>query len=183
MSLNIETKKVAVEEISAAIANAQTLVVAEYRGISVSSMTELRANARKEGVYLRVLKNTLARRAVEGIHSQLWLIKWLVHWFMLLLKMLLLLLSVAPIREKDDKIVVKAGSYNGEVMNAAQVAELASIPSREELLSKLLFVMQAPVSGFARGLAALAEKKSRRRSRLINFVSVNQLFFNTIFGV
>ena len=66
MSLNIETKKVAVEEISAAIANAQTLVVAEYRGISVSSMTELRANARKEGVYLRVLKNTLARRAVEG---------------------------------------------------------------------------------------------------------------------
>lgn len=65
MSLNIETKKVAVEEISAAIANAQTLVVAEYRGISVSSMTELRANARKEGVYLRVLKNTLARRAVE----------------------------------------------------------------------------------------------------------------------
>ena len=65
MSLNIETKKAAVEEISAAIANAQTLVVAEYRGISVASMTELRANSRKEGVYLRVLKNTLARRAVE----------------------------------------------------------------------------------------------------------------------
>lgn len=60
-------------------------------------------------------------------------------------------------------------------MNAAQVAELASIPSREELLSKLLFVMQAPVSGFARGLAALAEK-SLRRSCLIDFVSVNQLF-------
>ena len=66
MSLNIETKKAAVEEISAGIANAQTMVIAEYRGISVASMTELRANARKEGVYLRVLKNTLARRAVEG---------------------------------------------------------------------------------------------------------------------
>ena len=66
MSLNIETKKVAVEEISAAIANAQTLVVAEYRGISVSSMTELRANARKEGVYLRVLKNNIGSSCSRG---------------------------------------------------------------------------------------------------------------------
>ena len=66
MSLSIETKKAVVEEIVAGIGNAQTMVLAEYRGISVASMTELRANARKEGVYLRVLKNTLARRAVEG---------------------------------------------------------------------------------------------------------------------
>ncbi|EMT2828981.1 50S ribosomal protein L10 [Neisseria gonorrhoeae] len=161
MSLNIETKKVAVEEISAAIANAQTLVVAEYRGISVSSMTELRANARKEGVYLRVLKNTLARRAVQG-----------TSFVELADQMVGPLVYAASedavaaakvlhqFAKKDDKIVVKAGFYNGEVMNAAQVAELASIPSREELLSKLLFVMQAPVSGFARGLAALAEKKA-----------------------
>ncbi len=156
-----DIKKVAVEEISAAIANAQTLVVAEYRGISVSSMTELRANARKEGVYLRVLKNTLARRAVEG-----------TSFAALADQMVGPLVYAASedavaaakvlhqFAKKDDKIVVKAGSYNGEVMNAAQVAELASIPSREELLSKLLFVMQAPVSGFARGLAALAEKKA-----------------------
>ena len=161
MSLNIETKKVAVEEISAAIANAQTLVVAEYRGISVSSMTELRANARKEGVYLRVLKNTLARRAVEG-----------TSFADLADQMVGPLVYAASedavaaakvlhqFAKKDDKIIVKAGSYNGEVMNPAQVAELASIPSREELLSKLLFVIQAPVSGFARGLAALAEKKA-----------------------
>ena len=66
MSLNIEAKKVTVEEIGSSIANAQTMVVAEYRGISVASMTNLRAKARAEGVYLRVLKNTLARRAVEG---------------------------------------------------------------------------------------------------------------------
>lgn len=161
MSLNIETKKVAVEEISAAIANAQTLVVAEYRGISVSSMTELRANARKEGVYLRVLKNTLARRAVQGtsfVELADQMVGPLVHAAsedaVAAAKVL------HQFAKKDDKIVVKAGSYNGEVMNAAQVAELASIPSREELLSKLLFVMQAPVSGFARGLAALAEKKA-----------------------
>ena len=155
MSLNIETKKAAVEEIVAGIANAQTMVVAEYRGISVASMTELRANARKEGVYLRILKNTLARRAVEGTS------------FAALAEQMVgpLVDAVAAAKvlhqfaKKDDKIIIKAGSYNGDMLDAAQVGELASIPSREELLSKLLFVMQAPVSGFARGLAALAEKK------------------------
>ncbi len=110
---------------------------------------------------MRVLKNTLARRAVEG-----------TSFAALADQMVGPLVYAASedavaaakvlhqFAKKDDKIVVKAGSYNGEVMNAAQVAELASIPSREELLSKLLFVMQAPVSGFARGLAALAEKKA-----------------------
>jgi len=161
LSLNIETKKAAVEEIVAGIANAQTMVVAEYRGISVASMTELRANARKEGVYLRVLKNTLARRAVEG-----------TSFAALAEQMVGLFLGAAggggavaaakvlhQFAKKDDKIIIKAGSYNGDMLDAARVGELASIPSREELLSKLLFVMQAPVSGFARGLAALAEKK------------------------
>ena len=161
MSLNIETKKAAVEENSAGIANAQTMVIAEYRGIGVASMTELRANARKENVYLHVLKNTLARRAVEGT-SFAGLADQMVG-------PLVYAVSEDPVAaakvlhqfaKKDDKIVIKAGAYNGDVLNAAQVAELASIPSREELLSKLLFVMQAPVSGFARALAALAEKKA-----------------------
>ena len=85
----------------------------------------------------------------------------MVRLFTLHLKMLLLLQKCCiNSRKKMKKIVIKAGSYNGEVMSAAQVAELASIPSREELLSKLLFVMQAPLSGLARGLAALAEKKA-----------------------
>ena len=160
MSLNIETKKAAVEEIITSIANAQTMVVAEYRGISVASMTELRANARKEGVYLRVLKNTLARRAVEGTsfaalaeHMVGPLVYAASEDAVAAAKVL------HQFAKKDDKIIIKAGSYNGDVLNTAQVGELASIPSREELLSKLLFVMQAPVSGFARSLAALAEKK------------------------
>ena len=161
MSLNIETKKAAVAEIGNAIAGAQTMVIAEYRGIGVASMTELRANARKENVYLHVLKNTLARRAVEGT-SFAGLADQMVG-------PLVYAVSEDPVaaakvlhkkKKKDDKIVIKAGAYNGDVLNAAQVAELASIPSREELLSKLLFVMQAPVSGFARALAALAEKKA-----------------------
>lgn len=161
MSLNIETKKIAVEEIIAGISNAQTMVIAEYRGISVASMTELRANARKEGVYLRVLKNTLVRRAVEGT-SFAGLADQMVGPLVYAASEDAVAAAkvLHQFAKKDDKIVVKAGSYNGEVLDNVQVAALASIPSREELLSKLLFVMQAPVSGFARALAALAEKKS-----------------------
>ncbi|PIT06960.1 50S ribosomal protein L10 [Snodgrassella alvi] len=161
MSLNIETKQAAVAEIAAAIANAQTMVLAEYRGISVASMTELRANARKAGVYLHVLKNTLARRAVEGTSF--------ADLADQMVGPLVYAVSEDPVAaakvlhqfsKKDEKIVLKAGSYNGELLDVAQVAELASIPSREELLAKLLGIMQAPVSGFARALAALAEKKA-----------------------
>ncbi|MEC5205177.1 MULTISPECIES: 50S ribosomal protein L10 [Vogesella] len=160
MSLNIEDKKAVVAEVSAQLVDAQTLVIAEYRGIEVSSMTKLRAKARENGVYLRVLKNTLVRRAVAGTQFEALadqMVGPLVYG-----------VSADPVAaakvlhqfaKEDNKIVIKAGSYNGKVLNAAEVAELASIPSREELLSKLLFVMQAPVSGFARALAALAEKK------------------------
>lgn len=160
MSLNIEDKKAVVAEIAAEVATAQTIVIAEYRGIEVASMTRLRKQARESGVYLRVLKNTLARRAVQdtpfaGLADKM--VGPLVYG-----------ISEDPVAaakvlfdfsKKDDKIVVKAGSYDGKVLNAAEVAQLASIPSRDELLSKLLYVMKAPLSGFARGLAALAEKK------------------------
>jgi large subunit ribosomal protein L10 len=159
LSLNIEDKKAVVAAVAAELAAAQTLVIAEYRGIEVSSMTKLRAQAR--GVYLRVLKNTLVRRAVAGTQFEALadqMVGPLVYG-----------ISADPVAaakvlhqfaKADDKIIVKAGSYNGAVLNAAQVAELASIPSREELLSKLLYVMQAPVAGFARALAALAEKQA-----------------------
>ncbi|MDF0607018.1 50S ribosomal protein L10 [Neisseriaceae bacterium TC5R-5] len=160
MSLNIEDKKAVVAAVSAELAGAQTLVIAEYRGIEVSSMTKLRAQARESGVYLRVLKNTLVRRAVagtafEGLSNQM-------------VGPLVYAISVDPVAaakvlhqfaKADDKIIVKAGSYDGNVLSAAQVSELASIPGREELLSKLLYVMQAPVAGFARALAALSDKK------------------------
>ncbi|WP_028453036.1 50S ribosomal protein L10 [Chitinilyticum aquatile] len=160
MSLNLEDKKAVVAEIAAEVAKAQTIVVAEYRGIEVASMTQLRKQARESGVYLRVLKNTLARRAVQdtpfaGLADQM--VGPLVYGFsedaVAAAKVL------HTFAKKDDKIVIKAGSFDGKVMNAAEVAALASIPSREELLSKLLFVMQAPVSGMARALGALAEKK------------------------
>ncbi|MBN4667930.1 50S ribosomal protein L10 [Pandoraea nosoerga] len=160
MALNLDDKKAVVAEVSAQVAAASTIVVAEYRGITVGDLTKLRANARQQGVYLRVLKNTLARRAVEN-----------TPFADLAERMtgpLIYGISTDPVAaakvlndfsKGNDKLILKAGSYDGKVMDKAGVQALASIPSRDELLAKLLGVMQAPVSGFARVLAAVAEKK------------------------
>ena len=161
MGLNLNDKKAVVAEISAKVASAQTIVVAEYRGIQVSHLTQLRAKARAEGVYLRVLKNTLARRAVEG-----------TAFASLATEMsgpLIYSISddavaAAKVMQEfakgNDKLVIKAGNYAGKPLDKAGVSALASIPSREVLLSQLLGIMQAPVSGFARALAALSAKMS-----------------------
>ncbi|MFU2488159.1 50S ribosomal protein L10 [Thauera sp. WH-1] len=160
MGLNLDDKKAVVAEVSAQVANAQTIAVAEYRGIAVGDLTVLRAKARESGVYLRVLKNTLVRRAVagtpfEGLSDQL-------------TGPLIYGISADPVAaakvlndfaKGNDKIVLRAGSYAGNTLDKAGVQALASIPSREELLAKLLGVMQAPVSGFAGALAALAKKR------------------------
>ena len=160
MSLNLNDKKAVVAEVSAQVAKAQTVVVAEYRGIQVGHMTQLRANARSQGVYLRVLKNTLARRAVEGtafsgLSSEMTgpLIYSISEDAVAAAKV------IADFAKTNDKLVVKAGNYAGKSLDKAGVVALASIPSREVLLAQLLGVMQAPVSAFARGLAALAAKK------------------------
>ena len=160
MGLNLDDKKAVVAEVSAQVANAQTIVVAEYSGLEVAHLTKLRAQARKSGVYLRVLKNTLVRRAVEGspfadLASQM-------------KGPLIYGISADPVAaakvlndfaKTNDKLVLKAGCYAGKVLDKAGVQALASIPSRDELLARLLGIMQAPVSGFARALAALAKQR------------------------
>ena len=160
MGLNLDDKKAVVAEVSAQVANAQTIAVAEYRGIAVGDLTALRAKARESGVYLRVLKNTLVRRAIagtpfEGLAADL-------------TGPLIYGISTDPVAaakvlndfaKGNDKIVLRAGSYAGNTLDKAGVQVPASIPSREELLAKLLGVMQAPVSGFAGALAALAKKR------------------------
>lgn len=160
MGLNLDDKKAVVAEVSAEVAKAQTIVVAEYAGIEVSDLTVLRAKARDAGVYLRVLKNTLARRAVAD-----------TAFASLADQMtgpLIYSLSSDPVAaakvlndfaKTNDKLKLKAGSYAGKVLDKAGVQALASIPSREELLAKLLGVMKAPVSGFAVALGALAKKR------------------------
>lgn len=160
MGLNLNDKKAVVAEVSAQVANAQTIVIAEYRGIEVTDLTVLRKKARESGVYLRVLKNTLVRRAVAGT-SFAGLADQMVG-------PLIYSVSNDPVAaakvlndfaKTNDKLVLKAGSYAGKVLDKAGVQALASVPSREELLSKLLYVMQAPVAGFVRGLAALAAQR------------------------
>jgi len=160
MGLNLNDKKAVVAEVSAEVAKAQTLVVAEYRGIKVGDLTGLRKKAREDGVYLRVLKNTLVRRAVAG-----------TSFTALAEQMsgpLIYSFSADPVAaakvlhdfaKGNDKLVLKAGCYGGKVLDKAGVQALASIPSREELLAKLLGVMQAPVTGFVCTLAALAKKR------------------------
>ena len=160
MGLNLDDKKAVVAEVSAQVANAQSIAVAEYRGVEVGDLTVLRAKARDAGVYLRVLKNTLARRAVAdtpfaGLAEQM-------------TGPLIYSISADPVSaakvlsdfaKTNDKLVLKAGCYAGKVLDKAGVQALASIPSREELLSTLLGVMQAPVSSFAGAMAALAKKR------------------------
>ncbi len=160
MSLNLEDKKAVVAEVSAQVVNAQTIVVAEYRGIEVGDLTVLRAKAREQGVYLRVLKNTLARRAVADTPFA-----GLAEHMTGPLIYSIGTDAVAPAKvlndfaKSNDKLVLKAGSYSGKVLDKAGVQALASVPSKEVLLSQLLGLMQSPVSRFARAIAAVAEKK------------------------
>ncbi|RJX33999.1 MAG: 50S ribosomal protein L10 [Oxalobacter sp.] len=160
MGLNLNDKKAVVAEVAAKVATAQTIVLAEYRGIQVGGLTQLRAKARAESVYLRVLKNTLARRAVEGtVFADLAaemtgpLIYAISEDAVAAAKVL------NDFARTNDALVLKAGNYAGKQLDKAGVMALANIPSREVLLAQLLGVMQAPVSAFARGLAALAAKK------------------------
>jgi len=160
MGLNLNDKKAIVAEVSAEVAKAQTLVVAEYRGIEVGDLTALRKKAREGGVYLRVLKNTLVRRAVAdtsfaGLADQM--AGPLIYAFSA--DAVAAAKVLQDFAKGNDKLVLKAGCYGGKVLDQAGVQALASIPSREELLAKLLGVMQAPVSGFVGALAALAKKR------------------------
>lgn len=160
MGLNLEDKKAVVAEVSAEIAKAQTIALAEYRGIEVGDLTVLRKKAREAGVYLRVLKNTLVRRAVADTpFAQLaeQMVGPLIYG-----------ISADPVASAkvlndfakgNDKLVLKAAGYDGKVLDQAGAKALASIPGREELLARLLGVMQAPVSGFAGALAALAKQR------------------------
>lgn len=159
MGLNLEEKKAVVAEVSAQVAGAQAIVVAEYRGLEVGQITALRANARKSGVYLRVLKNTLVRRAVAGTPFE-GLQKSLVG-------PLIYGISKDPVgaaktlhefAKGNDKLVIKAGAMANYVMDANGVKALATMPSREELLSKLLGTMQAPIAQFVRTLNEVPTK-------------------------
>jgi len=153
LSLNIEGKKEVVAEVSERLKKAQAVVLAEYRGLPVEDITVLRKQARASGVYLRVLKNTLARRAVQGTPFE--------KLSDQMVGPLAYGISDDPVAaakvlhayaKGNDKLVIKGGAMPGHVMNAKEVGQLATLPSREELLSKLLGTMQAPIVKFVQTL-------------------------------
>ena len=160
MSLNRNEKAAVVADVTAQVARSQTLALAEYRGLTVEHLDNLRRQARDKGVYLHVLKNTLARRAVAGSPFECAsesMVGPLIYGFsedaVAAAKVL------ADFAKGNDKLVIKAGAYAGKPLDAEGVKALASVPTKEVLLSQLLGLMQSPVSRMARVLAALAEKR------------------------
>ena len=160
--LNLEQKKEAVAEIGVQVATAQAIVLAENRGLPVGDMTALRKKAREAGVYFRVLKNTLARRAVAETPFQALADK--------MVGPLAYGISVDPVAaakvlhefaKGNEKFVIIAGSMPNSMMTPQQVAALASMPSREELLAKLVGTMQAPVAKFVQTLNEVPGKFAR----------------------
>ncbi|HQS89262.1 MAG: 50S ribosomal protein L10 [Polaromonas sp.] len=160
MSLNRSEKQAVIDEVTGLAAKAQTLVMAEYRGITVADMTKLRSQARDKGVNLSVLKNTLARRAVAGSAFDVLSDQMtgpLIYGFST--DAVAAAKVVADFAKTNDKLVIRAGAMAGKVLDVNGVKQLASIPSKEVLLAQLLGLMQSPISRTARVLAALAEQK------------------------
>ena len=164
VSLNLQEKQAVVAEVSAQVALAQTIVLAEYRGIRVADITVLRANARKSGVYFHVLKNTLAKRAVQGTPFEALAEK--------MVGPLVYSMSTDPVAaakvmfdfaKTNDKLVIKAGAMSGSVMSAQQVGILAATPSRDELIARLMATMNATTAKFVRTLAAIRDKSAESK--------------------
>ena len=153
MGLSLEQKQAMVAEVSAKLALAQAVIVAEYRGLDVEHVTQLRAKARKSGLYLKVLKNTLARRAVQGtpfekLADQMSgpLMYGIARDPVAGAKVL------SEFARENERFVIRGGAMPNTVMSAKDIKALALLPSRDELLSKLLGTMLAPVTKLARTL-------------------------------
>ncbi|CDZ78102.1 50S ribosomal protein L8 [Legionella massiliensis] len=155
MTLTLAAKKAVVEEVTAVASKAISAVVADYRGLTVNQMTQLRSAARKSGVYLRVVPNTLTRRAFEGTDFSCLSDK-LVGPLFIALSMEAPSDAARMLKEfvkTFDKLEVKALSVGGKVYEAHQLEAVASLPTRDEAIAKLMYVMKAPVEKFVRTLA------------------------------
>jgi large subunit ribosomal protein L10 len=167
LSLNLQQKEAVVAEVAKQLVGAQAVILGENRGMSVADVTQLRAKARASGVYLRVVKNTLVRRAVVdtpfaslaekmsgpltyGIGADPVAVAKLLNDF----------------AKGHEKFVIRAGAMPGQVMSAKEVAALATLPSREELIATLLGTMQAPIAKFVRTLNEVPSKFVRTLAAL-----------------
>ena len=160
MSLNRNEKQTVVTDVAAQAARSQTLALAEYRGLTVEHLNALRKTARDKGVYLHVLKNTLARRAVAGTPFEVAsdaMVGPLIYGFSE--DAVAAAKVVSDFAKTNEKLIVKAGAHAGQALDAKGVQSLAAIPSKEVLLSQLLGLMQSPIARIARVLALVAEKR------------------------
>ncbi len=160
MSLNRSEKEAVIKDVADLAAKAQTLVMAEYRGITVADMTELRSKARSQGVALSVLKNTLVRRAVAGSNFEIVADQMtgpLIYGFSE--DAVAAAKVVADFAKTNDKLVIRGGVYDGKALDVNGVKQLASIPSKEVLLSQLCGLLMSPIARTAVVLGALAKKK------------------------
>ena len=176
MSLNLEQKQAVVSEVAAQLGKAQAVIVAEYRGLNVGAVTDLRAKARKSGLYLRVLKNTLARRAVKGTPFEK-LSEQMVGPLMYGISQdpVAGAKVLAAFAKDNDKLVIRGGAMPNVLMSVTDVKALAMLPSRDELLAKLMGTIQAPVvkllrtmnevpGRFVRTLAAVRDAQATKES-------------------
>ena len=155
MSLNLEAKKAIIEEVAEVAGNSPSAVAAEYSGLTVSDMTELRQTARDAGIYLRVVRNTLARRALEDTSFDCMREG--------LTGPLILAFSknepgaaakvVRDFAKKNDKLVVKLVALEGKLLQPSDIDALASLPSKDQAISMLMGMMTAPVASLVRTLA------------------------------
>ena len=159
MSLNRSEKEAVVSEVTGLAAQAQTLVMAEYRGITVADMIKLRTDARSKGVTLSVLKNTLARRAVAGSQFEVVADQMtgpLIYGFS---ADAVAAEVVADFAKTNDKLVIRGGAFAGKALDVNGVKQLANIPSKDVLLAQLCGLLMSPMSRTAVVLGALAAKK------------------------
>jgi large subunit ribosomal protein L10 len=160
LSLNRNEKAAVVTDVSAQAARSQTLAVAEYRGLTVAHMDALRRQARDKGVYLHVLKNTLARRAVAGtpfeVASEV-MVGPLIYGFSE--DAVAAAKVITDFAKTNDKLIIKGGAFAGKALDANGVKALAAIPSREVLISQVAGLLKSPIQRMAGVLAALAEQR------------------------
>jgi len=160
LSLNRNEKAAVVSDVAAQAAKAQTLALAEYRGLTVEALNKLRVTARAQGVYLHVLKNTLARRAVAGTSFEVAsesMVGPLIYGFSE--DAVAAAKVIADFAKTNDKLVIKGGAYGGKALDVNGVKALASVPSKEVLLSQIAGLLKSPVQRTAAVLAALAQQR------------------------
>lgn len=166
MALNLDGKKAVVEEVAQYAAKAHSAVAAEYRGLTVTELTELRKTARETGVYLRVVKNTLAKRAVVGTEFEC-MQESLVGPLLIAFSMEdpgCAARLISNFAKTHDKLITKVVAIGGQSYGASELARLASLPTRDQGISLLMSVMKAPVEKLARTLAALRDQMQEQEA-------------------